>query len=187
MGAEGQIWGYLARVAQMNERITQPFDPYEPEPSYDWDYGEATPPGGTPRVLWGRVAVLAGAAILMFIFGRCTAPDGTAELRKDLVNARQDLEEAEEALETLSQQDDQRTVPTAGPSNKPTSEATDEAPITGQTYEVQSGDTFARIAEKFYNDASLGDELAEANNYDDPTTLHTGDNIIIPPKEELEG
>jgi peptidoglycan DL-endopeptidase LytF len=57
--------------------------------------------------------------------------------------------------------------------------ATATAASVGQTYTVQDGDYPAKIAEKF--GISLDDLLA-ANPGIDPTGMHIGDVIVIPPK-----
>jgi LysM repeat protein len=51
----------------------------------------------------------------------------------------------------------------------------------GQTYVVQDGDIPVRIAEKF---GITVEELLAANPGIDPTNLHIGDVLIIPPKRE---
>ena len=48
-----------------------------------------------------------------------------------------------------------------------------------QEYTIQSGDSFGKIAQKFYKRASLGDWLAKQNNID-PSKLQIGKKITIP-------
>lgn len=164
----------------MGERITQPFDPYEPEPSYDWDYGEPEPSRG-PNVLWGRVAALGGAVLFAFILGRASAPGGIPE--EQLTTLRADNAELQAEIERLEAREDEadRALPTIEVTQAPTDESTAAA---GQTYVVRPGDTLREIAERFYGDPLLDDLIAEANDITDPTELRVGQELTIPPKPE---
>jgi LysM repeat protein len=71
------------------------------------------------------------------------------------------------------------TVTPGAPQDTPAAGATETPVSVGQTYTVQEGDYPASIAEKF--GVSLDDLLA-ANPGINPTGLHIGDVIVIPPK-----
>ena len=56
----------------------------------------------------------------------------------------------------------------------------------GDSYEVQSGDTLATIAQQFYGDASQWRRIYDANKGvigDDPDKLKLGTKLTIPPKQ----
>ncbi len=157
--------------------MTEPYQPYEPEESYEWDYDDKK--GGGSKILWGRVLGLAVALFLAFLLGRSTAPEGIPTSRvNDLEERIQELEDENERLEELVSQ----------PSPEPTEatptdadETTDEEEPEGQTYVVKSGDTLRGIAETFCGDATFDDTIAEYNGIDDPTAIRPGDEIVIPP------
>lgn len=161
----------------MGDRITQPFEPYEPEHSYDWDYAEDDNER-PPRVLWGRVAILGGALLLAFLLGRTTAPEGISQEEFDAL--RRTRAELEAEVERLQAQ----PVVTPTPAATTTAEGSPEPVAEGETYEVKSGDTLRGIAERFYGDPTLDDLIAEANDITDPTQLRVGQVLTIPPKPE---
>ena len=78
--------------------------------------------------------------------------------------------------------------PVASPSAV-TSTATSPAPtpeVAGQTYEVQSGDTLATIAQQFYDDGTQWRRIYDANKDTigaDPDKLKIGMKLTIPPKQ----
>lgn len=169
----------------MSDRETESVTPYEPQTSYDWDYGEEPPGGGggggrLPNILWGRLVALGILAVVVFFIGRWSAPDGvdTAELRaieRRLEASQEDVEELQAAL---------AAQPTATPSpavtvGDQTDEAEDEE-FDGETYVVQSGDTLRGIAERFCNDATKDDLIAEFNGIPDPTVISVGAELMIP-------
>ncbi|MEM8737326.1 MAG: LysM peptidoglycan-binding domain-containing protein [Planctomycetota bacterium] len=49
-----------------------------------------------------------------------------------------------------------------------------------RTYEVQSGDSYWKIAKKIYNDPSRAKDIAAANPGLDPKKLRIGDEIVLP-------
>lgn len=161
----------------MGDRMTQPFEPYEPEHSYDWDYAEETDER-PPRVLWGRVAILGAALVLAFLLGRSTAPQGVSQQEFDA------LRRARAELEAQLEQARAQPVVTPTPEVTGTPEATTEPEAEGQTYVVQAGDTLRGIAERFYDDPTLDDLIAEANDITDPTQLRIGQELTIPPKPD---
>jgi nucleoid-associated protein YgaU len=177
----------------MRDDRTESLEPYEPPDSgYDWDFNEE-PDGRTmPNILWGRVAVLGAALILAFLLGRLTAGGGDVsqedfdQVRAERDDARAQVEELQAALNEA-----QQATPT--PNATPTTDGTgeggegEEQPAGEvETYTIQSGDTLRTIAEDQYGDASLADALADFNDIIDPSAINTGDEIEIPPEEELE-
>lgn len=176
----------------MGDRMTETFEPYRPDSSYDLEYEEEPQPGGTGRVLWGRVAVLGLALLLAFFVGRATGGGGgggVPETDYDEVVAernglREEVADLEDQLATAEQ-------PTPAPATESPAtggggEETDPEGETegGETYTVESGDTLASIAAEKYGDASLDDFLAEANGITDPESLAVGQELIIPPPPE---
>ena len=55
----------------------------------------------------------------------------------------------------------------------------------GEIYVVRPGDTLQGIAAKFYEDPTLDDVIARANGIDDPTLIHAGLELRIPPRPDL--
>ncbi|HEV2755302.1 MAG TPA: LysM domain-containing protein [Actinomycetota bacterium] len=175
----------------MGDRMTESFEPYRPESSYELDYDEepARPPQG--RVLWGRVVVLGVVLLLAFLLGRATGgggETGVSEARYDeVVEERNDLRAEVAGLEAdLEAAQEPTPEPTTSPAAPEDEAATDPEGETegGETYIVQPNDTLASIAADQYGDASLDDFLAEANNITDPEALAVGTELIIPPKPE---
>lgn len=176
----------------MSDRETESFTPYEPQTSYDWDYGEEPPAGGgdggggrpVPNILWGRLIALGLLALVAFLIGRWSAPNGVGEerlraLRADNAAAEEKIDELEAALQTQTQ---------AQPTETPTPEITvgdqndepDDANFDGETYVVQSGDTMRGIAERFCGDPTEDDLIADFNGIADPTLLSVGTELKIP-------
>lgn len=176
----------------MGDRMTESFEPYRPESSYELDYDEE--PEGPPqgRVLWGRVVVLGIALLLAFLLGRATGggDTGIPEARFENVSQERDRLEAEvadlQAELEAAQEAETDAEPTATPAPEDEGAATDPEGETegGETYVVKSGDTLASIAADVYGDASLDDFLAEANDITDPESLAVGTELIIPPEPE---
>ena len=174
----------------MGERMTETFEPYRPDSSYDLDYEDEPQPGGTGRVLWGRVVILGLALLLAFFVGRATGGGGgVAEADYDEVVAerndlRSEVADLEDQLATAEQPTP--APATASPGTAAAGGETDPEGETegGETYIVESGDTLASIAAEQYGDASLDDFLAEANGITDPESLAVGQELIIPPPPE---
>jgi hypothetical protein len=156
---------------------TESLDPYEPQPSYEWDYEDE--PSRRPKILWGRVLALAGLVVLAFLIGRWTSPEPVSQAEFDELRA--ELADAREEIETLEAQVGAEATPTATPSPDATP---DETTGEGDTYVVRSGDTLRDIALEQYGDAALDDCIADANDIPDPTELPVGDTLVIPPEEE---
>ena len=179
----------------MGDRMTETFEPYRPDSSYDLEYDDEPQPGKPGRVLWGRVAILGAALLIAFLFGRATGGgDGVPQSDFDEVVAeRDDLENQVTDLESDLAAAQEPTPPpasaspaTGGGGGEGEGEATDPEGETegGETYVVESGDTLASIAAEFYGDASLDDFLAEANGITDPESLAVGQELVIPPEPE---
>ena len=175
----------------MGERMTETFEPYRPESSYDFDYEDEPQPPRPGRVLWGRVVILGAALLLVFLIGRATGGDGgVAQADYDEVVAERNDLRSEVA--TLEEQLDAAREPTPAPTGSPGAAAGGADGATdpedesegGETYTVEAGDTLEIIAEEFYGDASLDDFLAEANGITDPERLFIGQELVIPPKPE---
>ncbi|MDQ3940416.1 MAG: LysM peptidoglycan-binding domain-containing protein [Actinomycetota bacterium] len=155
---------------------TEGYTPYEPQTSYDWDYGDEPPKGN--NILWGRLVALGAVLLITFFLGRASAPDGVSQeqvekLRADLAAAEEDVEELEAAL----------NPPVVSPTETPGPAVTDDAADTtfeGDTYIVQPGDTLRGIAEEFCGDPTLDDVLADFNGIEDPSQLSVGTELKIP-------
>ena len=178
--------------ARMGDRMTESFEPYRPESSYELDYDEEPEPGRGGRILWGRVAILGLALLLAFLFGRATGGGeaGVPQARFDSVSDERD--ELEVQVQDLEAQLEAAQQATPAPSAAPTDDPADDGTATdpegetegGETYVVKQGDTLATIAEQFYGNASLDDFLAEANGITDPEALAVGTELVIPPEPE---
>lgn len=175
----------------MSDHETESFTPYEPQTSYDWDYGEEPPPergdgGGPNNVLWGRLIALGALVLIVFFIGRWSAPDGADpdDVRKLRGRYERALDEVEELKAELTQP---TIAPTPSPSitvGEQTDEAEDET-FDGETYIVQSGDTIREIAERYCGDPTKYEVIAEFNGLDDPTLISVGLELKIP--EECKG
>lgn len=165
----------------MNDEFdkTKPFQPTEPDPSLDWEDDE-----GSPKLLWGRVLALAGVLLLIFLLGRASAPDSSAD---DLEQVRAQLEEAQQQLEELvdatpTPEDSPAPTVTTDPTEDttPTTDPTETSPPKGKEYTVQDGDNFTTIAEDEFGEVSpeIIDCLVDANGGEE--VLSPGETIIIP-------
>jgi nucleoid-associated protein YgaU len=165
----------------MDDGRTEPFEPYQPETSYDWDYEEQPPKAGAPKILWGRVIAIFVVLLAAFFIGRATGGSGgVPQERVDRLEA--DNERLQQELEAaLAQQDNQenQSPPPTDETESPPPEQTDS-----EIYVVKPGDTLRGIAEDQYGDASLDDIIADANGIDDPTQISVGQELIIPPEPE---
>ena len=171
----------------MSDHETESFTPYEPQTSYDWDYGEEPPAaggGGSNNILWGRLVALGLLVIIVFLIGRWSAPNGAdpedlRELRNRYVNAAEEIEQLKAAL----------TQPTVAPTPSVTvgeqDDTAEDATFDGETYVVQSGDTMREIAESYCGDPTKDDVIADFNGIDDPTLISVGTELKIP--EECKG
>ena len=165
----------------MSDHETENFSPYEPQTSYDWDYGDEQPRGGN-NILWGRLAALTAVLLIAFFLGRASAPDGIPEQQFDQVRA--DLNEAEHQIDELEAALEAPPEPVVTETPVEVDEGTEEdppeEPFDGKIYTVLSGDTMRGIAEAFCGDPLLDDFIADFNNIDDPSTIHPGQELKIP-------
>jgi hypothetical protein len=155
---------------------TAPFQSAQPGTEDEWEY-ESEPRG---RILWGRIVALLIALLVAFLVGRATAGGGGGvpqaaydRVKRNLATARAQIANQNEGGPTVT------GSPTASPSP---SVSTTAAGTGGRTYIVKNGDTLRGLAIKFYGDPSLVDLIAQANNITDPTLVHQGTKLIIPPK-----
>lgn len=163
----------------MGDRITERFEPQEPEPTYDWDFDSER--RGGPKVLWGRVIALAALLIVAFALGRATAGGGDSGELDDAEETIADLRAENESLrEQLATQPEPATSPAP---DETTGDTTGDE---GETYTVEKDDTLRLIAQDFYGDPSLDDCIARANDISDPTQLSVGTELTIPPEEDCE-
>ena len=160
---------------------TESFTPYEPQTSYDWDYGEEPPKaGGTPtNILWGRLITLGLLAIIVFLLGRWSAPNGSdpeqlQELKAQNAAAQEEIEQLEAALAT------QEATPSPEVTVGDQTDAAEDATFDGKSYIVQSGDTMREIAERFCGDPTKDDIIADFNGISDPTIISVGTELKIP-------
>ena len=161
----------------MSDHETESFTPYEPQTSYDWDYGDEQPRGN--NVLWGRLAALTGVLLITFFLGRASAPNGIPEEQFDEVRA--DLSEAEGKIDELEAAlQEPEPVATETPVEVDEGDEATDATFDGKVYVVQSGDTMRGIAERFCGDATLDDVIADFNNIPDPTNISVGLELKIP-------
>ena len=56
-----------------------------------------------------------------------------------------------------------------------------------RTYKIKKGDTMAKIAKRFFEDAQLGKKLAAYNGILNPDLILVGQTIQVPARRELEG
>jgi hypothetical protein len=169
----------------MDDGRTEPFEPYQPETSYDWDYEEEPPRGGTPKILWGRIVAIFAVLVFGFLIGRLTGGGDEGVSQEKYAAATKRVNTLEQQLAAaLASNDNPPPDDTASP---PADDATPTpTPPQGKTrtYIVEPGDTLRGIAEHFYDDASLDDFIAEANGITDATQLSVGAELTIPPKPE---
>lgn len=162
----------------MSDHETESFTPYEPQTSYDWDYGDEQPKN--KNVLWGRLAALAGVLLITFFLGRASAPNGIPqeqfdELRAELNDAEGKIEELEVALQQPEPEPTETPVTVDGEGEDTTIDEGDY-----DLYVVQSGDTMRGIAETFCGDPTVDDVIADYNGIADPTILSVGTELKIP-------
>jgi nucleoid-associated protein YgaU len=178
--------------------LTEPLEPYEPTSSfdshedYDWDYEGGRDRAQPMNILWGRVAVLGALLLVAFLAGRAMAGGGDGIPASELAAARDNIETLTAENDSLrgdvatleTQVAELESAAAVAPTDTTAGDAVAEDPAadigTFQEYTVKPGDTLTLIAEKFYDDASLDNYLAEVNNIDDPTSMHAGDVLKIP-------
>jgi nucleoid-associated protein YgaU len=147
--------------------------------------GEASPTG--LRILWGRLLLLLVALALAFLAGRSTAPPDASEaelraVQAELDSARERVDELEAAALAEPEPTPTESPAPAAPEDE---EPAEPEPAEERIYVVRAGDTLSEIAERFYENASMGDVIAEANDITDPAQLSVGRELVIPEKPEL--
>jgi hypothetical protein len=185
------------RSLATREDRTDVIDPYEPpeDPAYDWEYDDEPAYRTRPRILWGRLIVLAVLLLAVFLLGRATGGSGVTQEDLDAMRAeRNDAQAQVESLnEQVQQKDDQigalqDELDAAEATETPTTGTTGEEDTTdepaGETYVIEEGDTLLELANEFYGDPSLDAYIAEANDIADPSLISAGTEIIIPPDPE---
>lgn len=127
----------------------------------------------SPRVLWGRVAILVGLLVLAFVLGRVTAPEADAAQGAGTGDGQAAQAEVGEGP---------ASGPETGQAVEPHSEDEPEAPAASppedagapqpRTHEVAPDETLYSIAEEHYGDGGQWTRIAEANDLssEDPTT-----------------
>lgn len=174
----------------MANPMTEPLEPYEPAESHDleWEYDQEHEE--QPRVLWGRVAVLAGMLLLAFFLGRTTKSAGVPE--GDLTQAESKVTQLEQQNEDLKTElaaaqaaegeagDGDQAGAEEGASEDTATDSAATGEAEGMNYTVKAGDTLTTIAAEFYDDPSLDDFLAEYNEITDPSSLAVGQVIFLP-------
>lgn len=175
---------------------------FEIEPSYDRE----DPFGRGPRILWGRVAVLAGLVIFCFLLGRISAPKNSdssrvTALQNQVTADNSKIQSLQATVAELSAQPPPSTVtqPTTTSTGAPVGQPqTSPSPVTqpspspsaagpaGGTYTVQVGDTLSSIEAKFYHQIGLPyTTLIEQANGLTSTTIRPGMKLTIPPASEV--
>jgi len=176
----------------MANPMTEPLEPYDPANAHEleWEYDQEQE--REPRILWGRVAALAGMLVLAFFLGRMTGSTGVpaADLTKaetkvtSLEQENEDLKSELAAAQAAAEPAPQGAAAgteTAGETAEGSAAGDGAAQeVAGMDYTVKSGDTLTTIAKKFYNDPSLDDFIAEYNEIADPSALAVGQTIFLP-------
>ncbi len=166
----------------MSDHDTESFTPYEPQTSYEWDYGEEPPKGGgnaPPNILWGRLIALGALSILVFLIGRWSAPNGADPEQLERLRAENDA--AQERIDELEAQVAQPIVsPTPSITVGDQTDDAQDATFDGETYVIQSGDTMRDIADRFCGDPTEAEVIADFNGIADPTLIRVGQELKIP-------
>jgi len=179
----------------MRERGTEVIQPYEPpeEPAYDWEYEDEPAYRRGPKILWGRLAVLAAFLLIAFLIGRALAGGGVSqsdfdEAKAERDDARAQASEFQAEVADLKQQvaalQDEIEGLEAQDTGSTDAETDTDTEAAGETYTVRPGDNLRFIAQKFYGDVTLDDYIAEANGITDPSAIPAGMELTIPPDPE---
>ncbi|HEU5001408.1 MAG TPA: LysM peptidoglycan-binding domain-containing protein [Actinomycetota bacterium] len=173
---------------------------FEIEPSYDRE----DPFGRGPRILWGRVAVLAGLVIFCFLIGRISVGKSSdssqvTRLQNQVTADNTKIQSLQATVAELSAQPPPSAVtqptttstnapvgqPPPSPTPQPSPSPTAASPA-GGTYTVQVGDTLSTIESKFYHQIGLPyTTLIEQANGLQSTTIRPGMKLTIPPASEV--
>ncbi len=166
---------------------------------YEYDDG-----AGYGRVLWGRIALVLLALLLVFVLGRCTAGDGgasdeqlqsleeeveTLRSQRDALQAEIDALEAggtdpepEDDDDNGNGEDDGDNGDGEGDADNANGDDDDAADGDARTHEVNSSDTLYTIAQEYYGDGSKFTLITEANNLSRDDPLRVGQVLEIPPE-----
>jgi nucleoid-associated protein YgaU len=178
----------------MREHSREPLEPYEPpQTDYEWDYDEEPARHETPKVLWGRIAILGVFLIAAFLIGRMTAGSGIPA--SDLERAERQAEDARAQVAALEQEVNQLEADLEDAESQqdtaPTDAGTDQeeegtTPPEGEveTHVIQPGETLTTISEDYYGNSGYADYIADYNDLVDPSLISTGTEILIPPEPE---
>lgn len=167
----------------MSDHDTESFTPYEPQTSYEWDYGEEPPKAGggaPPNILWGRLIALGVLSIIVFLLGRWSAPNGADP--EELQRVKAQYARAQDEIDNLEAAIQQPATPTPTPSVT-VGDQGDQAQDTtfdGKTYIVQSGDLMRDIADRFCGDPAKAEVIAEFNGITDASLIRPGQELKIP-------
>jgi cell division protein FtsB len=179
--------------------MTEPYETYDDQADYDWDYeAEDRPP--RPRILWGRVISLVVFVLIAFFLGRMSVSDDAAtdeevrslesevtRLETENEQLDSDIADLEEALANNDGSTDGGTEEDPG-TNDPGAE------LEPRVYVVQPGDSLNAILAKDPPDGygcttvqneegdsvSLVDSVVTANPGLAPNALNAGQEIILP-------
>lgn len=171
----------------MNDDATQPFKPTRDDDplddSYEWDYEEERT---SPGILWGRVIAFATMLFLAFVVGRASAPSGVPDDEVQRLQNRLAVSQDEVARLQTQLEDESKAEPSpnASPTSSPTGEEDNQDDGATLVYTVKAGDNFRELAERFYQDATLDDYLADANGMSLTDPLEVGQELQIPPEPE---
>jgi nucleoid-associated protein YgaU len=179
----------------MKEHMSESLDPYEPpEADYEWDYDEEPARRDTPKVLWGRVAILGAGIIVAFLVGRMTAGGGVPEAdlaraERQAEDARAEAAAAEQRANDLQGQLDAAQADAAAGTDADADADTDQdadAPPAEdvEIHVVAAGETLTTISEEYYGDTGYADYIAEYNGIEDPSLVSAGTELQIPPEPE---
>lgn len=176
---------------------------------YDFEYDYEDEPA-QDRILWGRIAILGFALLLVFVLGRCTAGggDSTEELADlesqvaALVEENSNLRAQVDAYEAGGvSEPEPEPEPAAddasggndagGETEQPDDDAADAGSgsdagtggADGQTHEVAQGESLYAIAERYYGSGEKFTLIAEANGLSENDPIQPGLVLQIPPDE----
>lgn len=166
----------------------------------DFEYEGSEDYGG--RILWPRIGVFLAAAILVFLFGRCTGGGGVPQSQvtaleqenQTLTAANEQLTDTvavlQDRLAEAAQSEAGGVLPGSG-TETPVDPASPGAPTApagppqaGVPYVVQPGDTLTTIAEAVYGDGGAFGIIADANGITSSNPLQIGQELTIPPNPD---
>jgi hypothetical protein len=180
--------------------MTEPYETYDDQSDYDWDYDAPEDRGPRPRVLWGRVISLVVFVLIAFFLGRLSVSDDgitqndlgalesentTLETQNDeLLQENRQLQTAIDNLETGETDTEGETEEDPGTEGEASEQPT-------ETVVVQPGDALSAIVDDAYgctiavdaegNETDLVDFVADAQEAGfERNRLAAGQDIIIP-------